>query len=171
QDAIVLPAGTTLDDFDLVRNLDGTVTLIGENFSVTFTSLTASPQILLDDGEGSYAVPQPGLAPNAVDGEEVIGEETEEPGEQTGAPQDETPGGGEQSGETQDGDTGQTQQPPVQEETPTDTGNAPAEETPPAEEAPAGDETESVKIGGAGEDTLTGTSGRDIISGFDGNDV
>src|SRR5690606_6914899 len=28
QDAIVLPAGTTLDDFDLVRNLDGTVTLI-----------------------------------------------------------------------------------------------------------------------------------------------
>lgn len=154
QDVIVLPPNTTLDDFDLVRNLDGTMTLIGENFSVTFTSQTGTPQIAVDDGQGRFVVPQQIPTSPSTDDEEVVVDEVTDT-------EEEAPTGSEQGGDTQDSEPGQNEEP----QTPG--------ETPPADEAPAEEESgnQAVRVGGAGDDQLTGTNGRDIIFGNDGNDV
>jgi Ca2+-binding RTX toxin-like protein len=60
QDVIQLPDNTTIDDFDVVQNANGSTTLVGEDHSVTFFSNGVLPQFSADDGHGGFTPPEAG---------------------------------------------------------------------------------------------------------------
>lgn len=64
EDMIVLPDGMTIDDYDIVNNLNGTTSLVGANNVITFLSTVDLPQIGADDDydddDGDYGTPVSG---------------------------------------------------------------------------------------------------------------
>ena len=65
QDVVELPDGTTIDDYDVVANLNGSTTLVGDGHSLTFFSTGGLPQFSSGDGGN----PQNHHAPPAEAGE------------------------------------------------------------------------------------------------------
>src|SRR5690606_37078979 len=60
QDVVLLPLNTTLDDYDMVHNLNGTTTLVSEENTITFFSPTGLPQFQVDDGSDGHLPPPAG---------------------------------------------------------------------------------------------------------------
>lgn len=52
QDVVQLPNETTIDDYDMVRNVNGSTTLVGEGHSLTFFSNGGLPQFV-SEGDGT----------------------------------------------------------------------------------------------------------------------
>lgn len=165
QDVIVLPPNTTQDDYDVVQNVDGTMTLVGtsSNFKITFSTQSGIPNIALDNGDNELVMQAIQLASLALNDGEIIDEGNE--GEQGEPGQNENPDTNGDEG----GDTNDTETPPTGNEPPANQEEDPAEEVP----GPSGDDqgNENVVLGVAGEDSLNGTSGRDVMIGKGGNDV
>src|SRR5690606_33964870 len=72
QDVVLLPTETTVDDYDVVQNVNGTTTLVGDDYSVTFLSPSGLPQFATDDGHQEYAPPSGAAGVDAVDDEDDI---------------------------------------------------------------------------------------------------
>ncbi|WP_011580134.1 MULTISPECIES: peroxidase family protein [Chelativorans] len=88
QDVVELPDGTTLDDYDLVQNVNGTITLSGESHSVTFYSTGGLPQFSSGDDDGAHDDDEDDDAPPSGndDGDDDDGHGSCDDGDEAGDP-------------------------------------------------------------------------------------
>lgn len=91
QDVIELPDGATLDDYDMVQNVDGSVTLSGETHTVTFRSVGGLPQFgSVDEDDDEENTPPAGNDPDDDDDNQVDPDQDDDD-DQTGN-EDDDPG-------------------------------------------------------------------------------
>jgi Ca2+-binding RTX toxin-like protein len=148
QDVVELPNGVP-EDYELVRNSNGSYTLVGATYSVTFFVTGGMPQIVFaSDEDGSYA------PPIGTETEAPIDEDEGEPGN----PGSEVPGGG-------DG----TNPDPVEGGEPGNGGGSDVTVIVPGTPA-TGTEQRDTFLGSSGDDIIMGAGGSDIVFGGAGND-
>lgn len=165
QDVVLLPLNTTLDDYDMVHNLNGTTTLVSEENTITFFSPTGLPQFQVDDGSDGHLPPPAGEPVDDDDTAPVDNDgDTNTPGN-GGNDHDDEDAEDEDDDDHEDDDLDDEEEEDDNEEG--DDDGAAVGETP---TGPGSSHT-NVLTGTAGNDVLTGTNGRDVIMGGDGNDV
>lgn len=150
QDVVELPAGTTMDDYDVVQNVNGSTTLVGEDYSVTFFATGGLPQFISDSGEMETAFSLP------------AGTEAQDHGSQDdhhGDDDDHDDGDGhdDDHDDACDGDDGEEE------------GGPQAPSVVPSS-AILGSERADALVGTAEADTIMGLGGRDVIFAGAGDD-
>ncbi|MBK1792876.1 hypothetical protein JHL21_00010 [Devosia sp. WQ 349] len=149
QDVVLLPLTTTVDDYDVVENIDGTTTVVGEDYSINFFSPGGLPQFEIDDGSDGHLAPPTG---EPGDEEEPIIDDGDTGGNTGGN------GNGDDDDEGNDSDN---------DDEDDDDGVVTPQ---PGTEAPVSGNN-NVITGTSGDDVLNGTNGRDIMTGGAGDDI
>lgn len=153
QDVVELPDGTSLSDYDMVENVDGSTTLSGETHSVTFYSSGGLPQFGSgdeeDDDDDDVTTP---IGNDDDDDEELPDDGPDEDDDEDQEEDDDV----DEDDETDDVDDSL----PPETQVPT---NVPAA-------ALAGTEQDDALIGTSDADTIMGLGGRDVIFAGAGDD-
>src|SRR5690606_14214928 len=101
QDVVQLPNATTIDDYDMVRNVNGSTTLVGEGHSLTFFSNGGLPQFV---SEGDGTVPGDFIPPATGDQNEEDEDDDNDNGGVPDGNDDEDDDDDDQAGGTEDDD-------------------------------------------------------------------
>lgn len=156
QDVVELPDGTAIGDYDVIGNVDGSTTLVGDGHTLTFFSKGGMPQFSSGDGEGSHGGHTPPIA--GEDGEDGHDEDyndddddIDDDDDHDVIDEDENDDHDQGSGPRQGGDAQVL------------VGTA-------AGETLVGGSGRDVIFAGAGDDNVLGGDGADMIYGDDGND-
>ncbi|RIK82974.1 MAG: hypothetical protein DCC69_14985, partial [Hyphomicrobiales bacterium] len=145
QDVVELPGDTTIDDYDVVQNVNGSTTLVGDGYSLTFFSNGGLPQFSSASGEDTHGGHTPPVADNENEGshEDDHDDDDDDHDDESGHDDDDDDDDHDDHDDDDDDDDGHHHG--------------------------GGDEAQ-VLIGTAAGETIVGGSGRDVIFAGSGDD-